>query len=346
MTSDQSASRFRMPAEWDPHESTWLSWPHNLDTWPEHLESVESTMAQAVRFLLEGEHVEVNVLDSTHAERVRELIGAVDHLPYSVRYHLIPTNDAWCRDHGAIFVTDHGNASTRLATLWRYNAWGQKYPPYDLDARVAERMADMVGVPSVKVDMILEGGSIEVNGEGCLMTTASCLLNENRNPGATRHDIEAALRRYLGAAEIIWLGGELVGDDTDGHIDNLARFVDRRTIVIASEDDPDDENYAGLSENADRLRRHRFTDGSQPNILKMPMPQPVFFGADRLPASYCNFYIGNRVVLLPTYGCAEDHRAAAILQACFPDRRVEGLNCRDVVRGLGAFHCLTQQVPG
>lgn len=345
MIDDRAAARYRMPAEWVPHESTWLSWPHNLETWPEHLEEVEAVMAKAVRFLLEGEHVDVNVLDAGHAEHVRTLVGDTGRLPFSVRYHEIPTNDAWCRDHGAIFLTRRDGKPGRLATAWRYNAWGGKYPPYDLDQRAAARMTEELGDPVIEVDLVLEGGSIDVDGAGRLMTTASCLLNSNRNPDATRETIEEALGRHLGATEVIWLSGEIAGDDTDGHIDNLARFVGPNRIAAASETDPEDDNFAGLRENIERLRRLRFADGSQPDVIELPMPVPVLAGSDRLPASYCNFYIANRVVLLPTYGCPQDEKAASILQTCFPDRPVRGLDCRDVVRGLGAVHCLTQQVP-
>lgn len=331
---------YRMPPEWRPHESTWISWPHNPDTWPEHLDSVEAVMAEAVRRLLRGEFVDVNVLDAAHERHVRSCIGRTDDHPFSVRYHHIPTNDAWCRDHGAIFV--HAlDGSGRHATVWRFNAWGDKYPPYDLDDRVASLMAEATGTPATEIDLVLEGGSIEIDEEGRVMTTASCLLNPNRNPGRTQQDLEQALETYLGATEVIWLGGEIEGDDTDGHIDNLARFVGAGTVLVASGSHPGD----GLAENVEILRSHRFADGSLPTVIPLPMPEPVFAGDARLPASYCNFYIANRVVLLPTYGCAADADVKALLEKCFPDRDVVGLDCRDVVRGLGAFHCLTQQVP-
>lgn len=342
---DNTPVQFRMPAEWVAHERTWLSWPHNPETWPEHLDTAEAVMAQAVRALLDGEHVDVNVLHADHADHVRTLVGDTSRYRFALQLHEIPTNDAWCRDHGAIFVYDASDDLDRHATVWRYNAWGGKYPPFDLDDAVAGKMAEIAGSPAVEIDMVLEGGSVEVDGRGRLMTTASCLLNKNRNPALSVTTIETNLRKYLGAEEILWLGGEIAGDDTDGHIDNLARFVGRNRIVTALEPDPTDPNHESLRENFERLQRHRFADGSQAEIIPLPMPNPVFAGTDRLPASYCNFYVANAVVLLPAYGCPQDREAAEILQECFPDRRVVALDCRDVVRGLGAFHCLTQQVP-
>ena len=346
MIADASPSGYRMPAEWTPHDSTWLSWPHNVETWPERLDSVEAVMALAVRVLLEGEDVDINVLDAAHGEHVRAIIGTVSELPHVVRYHEIPTNDAWCRDHGAVFLTSRTDPTDRLATSWGYNAWGGKWPPYDLDRQVAGRMAEAVGVPVLELDMVLEGGSIEVDGRGRLMTTASCLLNPNRNPDLSQEEIEGALRSVLGVDEIIWLEGEIEGDDTDGHIDNLARFVPGGAVLVASEPGVSVPTHKGLRENVDRLREYRFADGTAPEVIPLPMPRAVYAGRDRLPASYCNYYIGNAVVLLPTYGCREDDVVAGILQSRFPNRRIVGLDCRDVVRGLGAFHCLTQQVPG
>jgi len=344
MTPSLPEASFRMPPEWAQHECTWLSWPHNPETWPEGLDGAERTMAAAVRALLNGERVDVNVLDAAHGRHVASLVGPVDDLPFPLRLHTIPTNDAWCRDHGAIIVAST-NGQSRKAIAWRYNAWGGKYPPYDLDQQVAGRMGAILDIPIESVEMVLEGGSVEIDEHGRLMTTASCLLNPNRNPSYSRERIESMIHDHLGATEILWLAGEIAGDDTDGHIDNLARFVGGNRIVAASESDPSDPNYASLRDHVAALRSHRFADGSSPIVVEMPMPKPVFAGSDRLPASYCNFYIGNSVVLLPTYGCPQDDNAAEILAGCFPTRRIVGLDCRDVVRGLGAFHCLTQQVP-
>jgi len=339
-----AANGYRLPAEWTAHQATWLSWPHNPETWPVGLEAVERIMAQAVRALRAGEVVHINVLDRDHEARVRAQLGP-DEGAYPVRYHHIPTNDAWCRDHGALFVVRPGREAPLVAVDWGYNAWGGKYPPYDLDDAVPRHMAEALDVPCIPAGMVLEGGSVEVNGTGLLLTTAACLLNPNRNPHLTRPEIEQCLREMLGVERILWLAGELAGDDTDGHIDNLARFVSEDTVVTVVERDPLEENYAVLQDNVARLREMKTLEGQPLRVIGLPMPSPIYLDGTRLPASYANFYVGNRVVLLPCYRDAKDAVAAAILRDLFPDRRIVGLDCTEVTRGLGAFHCLTQQVP-
>lgn len=334
-----AALGYRMPAEWEPHDATWFSWPHNPDTWPRQLEATEAILAEAVRSLCEGETVHVNVLDEEHEDHVRSLIGETS--PFPTRFHHIPTNDAWCRDHGAIFVRRDGPEPRRAALNWKFNAWGGKYPPFDLDDAVASRMAEVLGVPRFDGDIILEGGGIEVNGAGMLLTTTTCLLNPNRNPGLSRDAAEFRLRSMFGVDRILWLEGDLAGDDTDGHIDNLVRFVSRDTVVAAVEPDPTDVNYQPLQENLRRLA----LDAPDLQVIEVAMPEPVFTDGVRLPASYVNFLIANGRVLLPVYGSTRDHQAEELLSTCFPDRRIVSLDCRDVVWGLGAFHCLTQQVP-
>ena len=342
-----AALGYRMPAEWAPHAATWLSWPYNPETWPGegHLERAERVLAQAVGALRSGEDVRINVLDGEHEAHVRRLLAGQEGAAYPVHFHRIPTNDAWCRDHGAIFVVREEESGRLAATDWGYNAWGGKYPPFDLDNEVPRQMADLLDVRRFEGGMVLEGGSVEVNGAGLLLTTEACLLNPNRNPGWTQPQIEARLREMLGVQEILWLEGELEGDDTDGHIDNLARFVAEDTVVAIAEDDPADVNHAPLQDNLGRLEAMTTTDGRPLRVVALPMPAPVYVGDNRLPASYANFYIGNRVVLLPTYGDVNDHVAQDRLQALFPERRIVGLDCTDVAVGLGAFHCLTQQVP-
>ncbi len=338
-----AALGYRMPAEWEPHQGVWLSWPHNRDTWPGNFEPVEPVMVAAVQALARSETVHINVLDADHEAHVRALLRRVEG---PVVYHRFPTNDAWCRDHGAIFVVRERDGQRELAaTDWGYNAWGGKYPPYDLDNAIPRRMAEALGVPRFEVDMILEGGSIEVNGAGLLLTTTDCLLNPNRNPGRSREEIEQTLRDYLGVQKILWIRGELAGDDTDGHIDNIARFVGEDTVLAVVEDDPADENYEPLQENLARLREMTTVDGRPLRVETLPMPAPVYYGEHRLPASYANFYIGNRVILLPVYNDPNDAVAAEIIGRHFPDRTVVGIDCRELVWGLGAFHCLTQQVP-
>jgi agmatine deiminase len=255
----------------------------------------------------------------------------------------VATNEPWCRDHGPIFLTrDH---DPRIAVVdWDYNAWGSKYPPFDLDEVVPTRLAEILKVPVFYPHMILEGGSIDVNGSGALLTSESCLLNKNRNPNLSRDEIEQRLRDYLGVADILWLGDGIAGDDTDGHIDDLTRFVSERTVVTVVEENRDDENYEPLQQNLERLSEMKIDDRKL-DILTLPMPKKIVREGLRLPASYANFYIANTRVLVPTFADANDEIALSVLRECFPDRRVVGIDCRELIWGLGTFHCLTQQQP-
>jgi agmatine deiminase len=335
-----------MPAEWEPHQATWISWPHNRETWVDDLPAVEAVMVEAVAALAEGELVHINVLDAAHERHVADLLRgrASDR---AVRLHRVPTNDAWCRDHGAIFVVrDDGTAATRLFALdFDYNAWGGRYPPYDLDQAVPAQMAATLGVPRLEPRMVLEGGSVDVNGSGALLTTEQCLLNRNRNPTLNRHEIEACLEETLGVEQIIWLGEGIAGDDTDGHIDDVARFVAPATVVTAIEANRDDPNYAPLRANLRRLQQTCLRGGQRLEVVELPMPEPLYRGGDRLPASYANFYIANEILLLPVFGSSRDGDAQDILGGCFPGRRIVPIDCRALVVGLGALHCMTQQVP-
>jgi len=337
---------YRMPAEWEPHEATWLSWPHKEASWPGAFEPVPAIFIEIVRHLTTSELVRINVGDEEGAARVRELLkqGGVDLR--AVRFHFIPTDDSWVRDHGPIYVVREAEGRRERAIIdWEYNAWGGKYPPYDLDNEVPARIADETGELLFKPGIVMEGGSIDVNGRGTLMTTAACLLNENRNPRLDREEIEGYLRDYLGVNHILWLGEGIVGDDTDGHIDDLTRFVARDTVVTALEEDPADENYEPLRDNYARLRTMTDQGGQPLRIVTLPMPGPVYYEGQRLPASYANFYVANRVVLVPTYRHEHDARAISVLQERFPDRRVVGIDCTNLVWGLGAIHCVTQQQP-
>jgi agmatine deiminase len=337
---------YAMPAEWAPHQATWFSWPHNPESWPGEgqLEAAERALAVGVGALTEGETVHVNVLDERHERHVAALLAGKGD-PRRLQFHRRRTNDAWCRDHGAIFVTRAGPEAPLLALDFGYNAWGGKYPPFDLDNQVPAHMAAVHGVPRRVVDMILEAGSIDVNGAGTLLTTESCLLNPNRNPTLGRADIEQALRDNLGVRQILWLGDGIEGDDTDGHVDDLTRFVAEDTVVTVMEDNPADANHAPLRENRERLAGMRLPDGRPLQVLELPMPAPLYLGDQRLPASYANFYIGNRVVLLPVFNDPRDEEAAAIIARCFPGRKVLGVDARSIVVGLGTLHCLSQQVP-
>lgn len=337
-------SGYAMPAEWQPHQCTWISWPHNEETWPGKFEPVEPVMVRFVGALSQTELVRINVLDAAHEKHVRSRLE--NHAdPRNVAFHHFPTNDAWCRDHGAIFVTGRSRDDSLLALDFEFNAWGGKYPPYDLDNAIPERMAAALDVPCYAVDMVLEGGSVDVNGAGALLTTEQCLLHPNRNPAMSRDSIEMMLRDTLGVQQILWLGDGIVGDDTDGHIDDLTRFVAEDSVVTMIEQDRSDDNYEPLAENRQRLAELRLGDGRALQVFEMHMPKPVEFRGERLPASYANFYIGNRVVLMPAFDDAADEPARRVLERCFPGREVIAIDCTDLVLGLGTFHCLTQQVP-
>lgn len=337
-----SFDRYRMPPEWAPHQGTWLSWPHNRETWPGCLAEAQAALTQAVVALADAETVHINVQDDAHRAVVAKRFDA-SVAPERIRFHVIPTNDAWCRDHGAIFAFD---AAYELVALdFRFNAWGEKYTPYDADDAAAHRMADALGVRTIRIDRVLEGGSIEVNGAGTVLTTEQCLLNANRNPQMGRGDIEAMLERYLGVSQVVWLGDGIVGDDTDGHVDDLTRFVDDTTLITVVEADTRDANHRPLAQNLERLKQLRLADGGKPSIFELPLPDPVYGIRGRLPASYANFYIGNGVVILPLFNAPQDARAIDALQSCFPTRRIVPIDCRSLVVGLGTFHCLTQQIP-
>ena len=339
-----AAEGYSMPAEWALHQATWISWPHKHESWPGKFGSVEPVMVKAVSALSRSETVRINVLDRRHQEHVQELLsGEVD--PQRVVFHRFPTNDAWCRDHGAIFVTRAAEPDRLLALDFRFNAWGGKYPPFDLDDAIPAQMAAALGVPTHPVDMVLEGGSIDVNGHGALLTTEQCLLHPNRNPELGREAIERNLCNALGVRQVIWLGEGIVGDDTDGHIDDLTRFVSEDTVVTVVETDRKDENYLPLAGNRERLDRVRLTDGRPLNVIELAMPRPLEFKGDRLPASYANFYIGNSIVLMPAFNDPADDENRLKLAGCFPGREVAAIDCTDLVLGLGTFHCLTQQVP-
>jgi agmatine deiminase len=336
---------YHMPAEWEPHEATWLSWPHKEESWPGAFEFVPGIFVELTRHLAESELVRINVADADFAERVNELLRAGGVNLDAVRFHFNPTNDAWVRDHGPIYVVRDSGRRERAINDWGYNAWGDKYPPYDLDDAIPTRIAEEMNEVLFQPGVVMEGGSLDVNGRGTLVTTESCLLNPNRNPHLNREQIEQCLKDYLGVTNILWLGEGIAGDDTDGHIDDLTRFVAPDTVVTVIEDDPGDENYKVLVENYERLSRMKDQDGKPLRVVKLPMPGPVYFENQRLPASYANFYIANKLALVPTYRHANDAKACEVLQRCFPDRHVIGIDCVNLIWGLGSIHCVTQQQP-
>jgi agmatine deiminase len=345
MTATPAELGYRMPAEWEPHRGTWLSWPHKQASWPGKFGPVPPLFARMVRLLADREEVHINVAGPTMEQEVRALLADSGAGSGNVFFHHHPTNDAWARDHGPIFLQRRPAEPAEAIVDWKFNAWGGKYPPYDLDDVVPTRIAEELGLPVFQPDVVLEGGSIEVNGRGTLLTTEACLLNPNRNPELDRAAIELYLREYLGVRHILWLGDGIAGDDTDGHVDDLTRFVDPTTVVTVVEDNPEDENYEPLQQNLERLRTMNDQDGRPLRVVTLPMPRPLWHEGQRLPASYANFYIANDLVLLPAYDPDRDVAAQSVLQSLFPDREVIGLDCTDLVWGLGAFHCVTQQWP-
>jgi agmatine deiminase len=335
---------YSMPAEWESHEATWISWPHPEGaSFPSAYERVIPVFVEMVKALVESEMVRINVKGGEQEAEVRALLhdSPLDRLEF---YH-VPTNEPWCRDHGPIFLKRRENPKI-AAVSFGFNAWGYKLSPFEDDEAAAALMAGKIGIPVFDFsEFVLEGGSIEVNGKGTLLTTESCLLNPNRNPDLSREQIEANLRNALGVTQVLWLGDGIEGDDTDGHVDDITRFVSPNTVVTVVEEDEDDPNYEPLELNLQRLRTMRLSNGSPLRVLKLPMPSRIVRDGQRLPASYANFYVGNTVVLLPTYHDTNDAWAASVLKEAFPGRRIVPIDCRELIWGLGAFHCLTQQQP-
>ena len=338
---------FRMPGEWEPHASTWFTWPRpDGISFPEKYDAVPPVYAELIRRLVEVEDVNINVWNEDMEQTVRTILTRHKVPLARVHFHHFPAYEPWCRDHGPIFlVRDTGTQRDRAVVDWGYNAWGNKYPPFDLDDAIPQRVADQRGLPLFTPGIVLEGGSIDVNGKGTLLTTESCLLNPNRNPHLDQNEISRILREYFGVEKIIWLGDGIVGDDTDGHIDDLARFINPTTIATVVEDDLEDANYPALQENLRRLRLARDQNDRLFNIVKLPMPRMIEHQSQRLPASYANFYIANKLVLVPTYRDPRDREALELLQKEFPDRKVVGIDSTELIWGLGSFHCITQQEP-
>jgi len=335
---------YAMPAEWEPHEATWLSWPHRTGiSFPDAYDRVIPTFVKMATALAESEIVRINVKDAAQEAEVRRLLKGAP--PERIELHHIPTNEPWCRDHGPIFVKR--KKAPRVAAInFGYNAWGWKHLPFDDDDDVPPQIGKLLGIDILDCsDFILEGGSIDVNGEGALLTTESCLLNPNRNPDLAREEIEKNLRDWLGVQKIIWLGEGIEGDDTDGHIDDITRFVGPNSVVTVVEDDENDPNHDALHANLERLRAVELKKDEPLEIRELPMPSKIVRDGQRLPASYANFYIANTVVLLPVFGETKDAWAEAVFKEIFPKRTIVPIDCRELIWGLGAFHCLTQQQP-
>src|SRR5436190_6456717 len=338
---------YRWPAEWEPQASVWLAWPRNPNTWPDHFEPVPAEFAQFVRLLAEYEPVNILAGGPEVLSQARSLVGDLKN----VTLHDIPTNDAWCRDHGPTFLAT-SNPKSKIQNLksalidWEYNAWGNKYPPFDLDNQIPRKIAELQNRQRFVPGIILEGGAIDGNGQGCILTTESCLLNPNRNPQLSREQVEGYLRDFLGAKKVLWLtGGEIAGDDTDGHIDQIARFVNPTTVVVSACDDPADDNYTPTQQNLRELAQMINQDGQPLEIVPLRLPRALFCDGQRLPAGYCNFLIANGVVIVPQFGDPADEAAIKTFQPLFPDRDVRGSRSLHLIWGLGSFHCLSQQEP-
>lgn len=332
------------PAEFARHDATWLSWPHKEASWPGKIETIYPIYARFIKAVAEGERVCINVADEVMKQKALRHLQAVEADLNRVEFFLHPTNDAWCRDHGPAFLINPAEKK-KMIVDWGYNAWGGKYPPFDLDDVVPTRIAHHYHIPVVHPGIVMEGGSVEFNGRGTLLTTTACLLNPNRNPHLNQEQIEAYMRGYYGVTNILWLGDGIIGDDTDGHIDDLTRFVSEDTVVTVVEHNRSDENYAPLKENVELLEKLKLENGRSIKIVELPMPAPVVYEDQRLPASYANFYISNNYVVVPTFRDKQDDVALDILQKHFPDRTVLGLDSWDIIWGLGSFHCLSQQEP-
>jgi agmatine deiminase len=345
---------FHMPAEWAPHDATWIAWPHNSEDWPGKFQPIPWVYSEIVRHLSRVEDVHILVNDLTAERRA---IGALRRAGANLarlHFHHWPTDRVWLRDSGPIFVKNP-QGDTAI-TNWKFNAWA-KYENWHRDDQIPNHVARLYDMPQFKPEantadgkthrLVLEGGSIDTNGAGILLTTEECLLSEiqQRNPGLSREQLEQAFHDYLGIDQVIWLHRGTAGDDTHGHIDDITRFVGENTILTAVEKNTHDENHLPLAENLDRLRSSRNLEGKPFEIVELPMPSPVTFEGQRLPASYANFYIANEIVLVPTFNDCHDRYALNTIAKCFPDRDIIGIHAVDLVWGLGTLHCMTQQEP-
>ena len=344
LTNTPAQAGYRFPAEWEKHEATWLSWPHKEASWPGKIETIYGPYCEFIKAVAEGEKVRININDEETREFAIGQLSRVGADLSQIEFYLIPTNDAWCRDHGPAFLLD-AEKKQKAIVDWGYNAWGGKYPPFDLDDVVPTKIGEQFGLPVYHPGIVMEGGSVEFNGAGTILTTTACLLNKNRNPHLSKEQIEEYLLAYYGAEQVLWLGDGIVGDDTDGHIDDITRFVNEDTVLTVVESNPLDENYILLQENLQALKEMKLKNGKSLNIIRLPMPSPVIHEDTRLPASYANFYIANTVVAVPTFRDVNDQLALEIIQQAFPDRKVIGIDSTDIIWGLGSFHCLSQQEP-
>lgn len=334
---------YYFPSEWHKHQSTWLSYPHNENSWPDKIHTIFPSYNLFIKELAKGELVNINILNDAMLKRVNAELNAIGTNMANVCFHMFKTNDAWCRDHGPAFLINE-KEKKRAIVDWGYNAWGDKYP-YDLDTKIPSLIAKELNLETFEPGIVMEGGSVDFNGKGTLITTKACLLNENRNPTFNQSQIEEKLINFYGVDNIIWLGEGVDGDDTDGHIDDITRFVNQDTVVTVVEQDRNDVNYNVLQDNLKILSSSRLENGKQMNVVELPMPEPFYFEDERLPASYANFYIANDAVIVPVFNSKNDNKAIYLLEECFKDRKVIGIDSREIIWGLGSFHCLSQQEP-
>jgi len=336
---------YRFPAEWEKHRATWLSYPHEDSySWPGTLQRIYPYYNLFIKEISKGERVCINVRSKELMESVRKDLIRLGVDMSQIDLYLHPTNDAWCRDHGPAFLVNPDQNEKKVIVSWKYNAWGDKYP-HELDERIPGLIGLKLGLPVFYPGIVMEGGAVEFNGTGTLLTTTACLLHENRNPDLSQDQIEQCLRDYYCVDQILWLGDGIDGDDTNGHIDDMTRFFKRDGLVTVVEPNRGDPNHKILQENLKTLKRMRLPDAKQFDIAEIPMPRPVIYEDQRLPASYANFYICNHSVIVPTYRCKEDDIAMRVLEECFPDREIAGIDSVEIIWGLGSFHCLSQQEP-
>ncbi|RZK81372.1 MAG: agmatine deiminase family protein [Pedobacter sp.] len=336
---------YSFPAEWAKHEATWLTWPHKEASWPGKIDAIYAPYCEFIKAISEGEKVRINVNDEQTKEFARAKLLEQGVNLSQIEFYFNPSNDAWCRDHGPAFLVNENAEPKKVIVDWGYNAWGGKYPPFEQDDVIPTLIADQLDLPVFNPGIVMEGGSVEFNGAGTILTTTACLLNKNRNPHLNQAQIEEYLKECYGAEQILWLGDGIVGDDTDGHIDDITRFVNEETVLTVVESNPLDENYLLLQENLESLREMRLINGKPLKIVELPMPSPVIYEDTRLPASYANFYIANAAVIVPTFRDVNDEKALEIIRSVFPDRKVIGIDSTDIIWGLGSFHCLSQQEP-
>ena len=344
-TATPKSLGYYFPAEFAPHIATWLSWPHKEASWPGKIHTIFPYYSQFVKELTKGEKVNINVNDEAMKTFAINCLDSAGVDLSKVEFFFHPTNDAWCRDHGPAFIINPNAEHKKAIVDWDYNAWGGKYPPHDLDDVVPTLIAKHFGIPVFHPGIIMEGGSVEFNGKGTLMTSTACLLNPNRNPQLNQEQIETYLINYYGVDQILWIDEGIVGDDTDGHIDDTVRFTNDDTVIAVVEENKKDENYELLQRNLAQLKKMRLLNGKQLNIIELPMPEELIYEDQRLPCSYANFYIANKSVIVPIFNSKNDDRALQIIGACFPDRDVIGIDSTEIIWGLGSFHCLSQQEP-